>query len=730
MLWRAGACWKDSQLRLRELLTFLILGLSAFTPRPFFAQEDHPPLKRRDDSGPPPPLEVSGWFHRGIQEGMSAAVAGWLPVYLELANHQKEAMRVQVEGALLSKEPQARAEPEFQTQAAVEVPAGSKKRLWIYLRYHASSSNDLSLQTAVVRVRAAGTEQYHKRWQFYCGREDAELSPLGLVSGEHLHNGGSPWGDSMQGDSRQSQVSGRKLEAIEERWLPDDPLGYQSMDLLILRNFDEREMDGKQLEAIRDWVFLGGWTILVPSPGGEIFSTRLAKLLLPPDSFREMKTEEKFEPAGLATMTGNVLRQELRKWWEGERPRLSYLRLDPADLPANAAGLEIFSLDKFQAGSARSSGRRLYLELPFGRGKVGVLTIDDQSISGETSLEFRRALWWEILQPAGHHIRQRQARWSSQVGEFQNERLVRFLKSGLSPELGLWFLAILVLIYLLIIGPGLYFFLKRINRLPWVVWLEPAIVVMYVGLIFLTGHLTRGVLNQMRAVSILHWREGAPFAEKEAYLGVFSSNDARFQIRAPGSRWLRPVFSNDQEAVGVQMTASSKDSQRPRTIAGFHLDLWQTGVFAAMDLVPMKGALEIARSGDPTAGVTKALQISNGTPFSILRGLAFDTVGACYQVGGIPPGGRAVLEGEALRPVDLRQGSSRPRQQAGVQEEGAFADDPLLAEVVLAIIRGEASLNAYGNIACIAVLDRRDADFEVEPGASLKHRADLLVVYR
>jgi ABC-2 type transport system ATP-binding protein len=129
-----------------------------------------------------------------------------------------------------------------------------------------------------------------------------------------------------------------------------------------------------------------------------------------------------------------------------------------------------------------------------------------------------------------------------------------------------------VAIYLTIIGPCVYFFLKRIKRLPWVVWVEPLIVVVYVGLIFLTGYLSRGVLTQTQSVAVYNWRENDPLMIKPSFLGVFSSEEARYRVTSNGARWLRPAFSNEREAarIGLRRDLLAEKADGP-TIEGISI---------------------------------------------------------------------------------------------------------------------------------------------------------------
>ena len=58
------------------------------------------------------------------------------------------------------------------------------------------------------------------------------------------------------------------------------------MDVVVLRDLGTDKLEPRQLQALRAWVYLGGYVIIVPSRGSPaIFRSEIARALLgEPDS--------------------------------------------------------------------------------------------------------------------------------------------------------------------------------------------------------------------------------------------------------------------------------------------------------------------------------------------------------------------------------------------------------------------------------------------------------------
>ncbi len=699
------------------------------------------PVVAQDDAGgvAPPPVEVvQEWFPEDVTNYIGTGLPGWLPIYLELRNNTSSPREVRLEGVVSAAVGLSQSRQFFRTARTVEVNPGPPRKTFVYVWYP-DTSNETFDSRILVRVYD-GDREIHRRPYTISSTRGGGYTPLPvLVSGTSNDELSNLLRNLSQFTLSRTQRRSLAVAVDQprERMLPDDPLGYQSVRALILRNFDERELDDAQVEAIRRWVYLGGTVILVPSVDGAIFSTRLARLMIPPEALSAVQVEEEFRPQALAFLNEargfndeNRLSALLRWKDDDEEAAWTLFRLDPIDDDKAPPTRVLVSVDPRKSiDAAIEASRRLYHEIPYGAGRLGVLTTDPVSTSIAIGSGFQNLLWTAILE--GVPLDSGRSDWNARTARTVNDRLVEFLKKGLSPDLGIWFIGGLVAVYLGLIGPGLYFFLKRINRLPWVVWLQPTVVVVYVGLIFLTGYLTKGVLTETRTLTLFHWRPSEPYLRKEAYLGIFSSDDTRYSVSAPGTRSLLPVFENSKEMVGITSSTRDDDVATSSSIRDFRLDVWQTGVFAARDLVPARGTLEINRleNTDPEVD-TADVEIVNATPMTIRRGFYLPrSRGQIVSVGELPAGGRVRVDGADMTPIDIfRLGEGRSRDDAEVEDP--FEGDELTLEAVKRVLTGDLFERMGSSIVFLGVLDRRERDFEIGQGSTLKHRADILVVYR
>ena len=73
------------------------------------------------------------------------------------------------------------------------------------------------------------------------------------------------------------------------------------------------------------------------------------------------------------------------------------IRIDPVqeDVSGIPGAREIISVDTSREET--SEERRLYVEIPYGRGAVGIFTIDDQTYRDQESAAFLQALWLPVV---------------------------------------------------------------------------------------------------------------------------------------------------------------------------------------------------------------------------------------------------------------------------------------------------------------------------------------------
>jgi hypothetical protein len=667
------------------------------------------------------PVEVVAQkFPEPLARGQAEGTA-WLPYYVELKARRDRPVQVELKISVLNIDQQAATEI-FTARRRVEVPPGAPTRAWLYVRHDGGEGRNLKVRPS---CRADGIDIPLAEGDIATfGGDPDEYEIPAIVVGEHTRASLSPWGESNPSIGRQT-LSNRRLIRFEEKELPDSAAGYQQARLLILRNPDLKTLEPAQAEAIRRWVFQGGWTIFVPSPTGEIFKSPLVSGLLGDigNAFGggarigEPRVRTGFVPQDLHSAEKAERGARFAKAaavFPGEGK--SYTLIDPVRLPAGKDPERVIVSADPGDEEPLSSGARLYYEMAFGSGRVGVMTLDDMALTEESTLGFRAAFWAQIIGgAAAGGIRARG----------RDESIPAVIRSGLTRELGIWFIALLVIVYLAVIGPGLYFLLRRLGKLPAIVWVEPLVVILYVGIIAFTAYVTKGVLTKLRTVTVIEHSGAETLALRRSYLGVFSAGDDRYRVAAPGCDFLENVGDHGGAEPRIDMDLGPPDGP---AIRDFRIAQWGTALFAARAVEDWQdGAkvtvrdLEEEREG--IAGAARRLEIQNDTPFAFRRGFVAEG-GKVYLCPAIPKGGAVSA---SLPEVDLGKSSPSGRSSPGKKADEDLQQDPFegndLLRAAVRSLLGESST-------FIGDIERDDRDFAVDRPSTLDRRADIYVERR
>ncbi len=646
---------------------------------------------------------------------------GWLPYYVELRALTDRAVRVELNLRVAWKGNKTAAV----VRKEVEVAPGAPTRAWVYVPYPGGNEPENFAVEGTARAAGGESVALHAK-QFYRGRAagDQEIEVPMFVVGEHTQAGASLWGgvDGFQTDAGQT-LTDRRILAMKEEQLPDQALGYDAVRFLILRNPDVKALEPAQVDAIRRWVYLGGRVIFVPSPRGEIFRSSLLREFLPGAKVGDPQTAAGFVPENLFVVDKAEKARLVAKagddWGD-----VRFVVADPIEAKAER---QIVS-----AGPAGERRTRLYLEVPFGAGTVGVLTIDDMAPEAK-GLSFRRQLW-ELIAIEGRGRRGmdlRSARAEAQAGERKasGAAIIAAVRGGLPRDLSTWFIVLIVIAYLVIIGPGVYFVLKRLRRLPAIVWVEPLVVVVYLGIIAVTAYAAKGVLTRVRTVTVIDHRWGDPFALRRSWLGMFSATEAEYRIAAPESECIHPIGETTAEGEDpAAIRIDAEGGQRGAALIGYRIAQWGTKTVAAWSMRDVGRAygVSMALRGDPVPAGTKdagwSVTLANHTGFPIRRGFLLlgvrDAKGA-YLIGPIADGAEATFTSPPAVNIDA------PAPKEG---DDGFERSDLLRGAVRAMAGGAG--DDADSLTFIGVLDRDQRDFDVDRPTTLQDRVDLFVERR
>lgn len=289
--------------------------------------------------------------------------------------------------------------------------------------------------------------------------------------------------------------------------LPERPQAWAPLDRLVWQDVDAASLAPGQIAALQTWVAGGGRLVIVGGTAGADVLTGFPDDLLP------------YRPTGVLDVDPAVLRPVL------------------GDLPDQAAPLTAYAGELSRGRVlATSGGRVIAADEPYGSGSVTLLGFDPTTswIAQGDALD---APMWRRLLPA---------RTGGAVSLADDQGIVSTLANlpslALPPIGGL---LVLLLGYIVLVGPVNYLVLRWIDRREWAWVTVPALIAVFTVGSFGIGALLRGSDVIVNEVSIVRGAPGTDQAVAQSYLGIFSPSRAVFQVRVPGDALLAAPMNGD-----------------------------------------------------------------------------------------------------------------------------------------------------------------------------------------
>ncbi|MFQ5653897.1 MAG: hypothetical protein ACE5GW_04100 [Planctomycetota bacterium] len=422
------------------------------------------------------------------------------------------------------------------------------------------------------------------------------------------------WRQSLQSALEGSDELGvrdfvfRTLRADE---MPVAPEAYVPVDRVVLLGVEPGDLGAAQVRALRRAIRGGMRAWIVPGRGGE----------------------------GL----GWVLSEELRRsppvvLIAGGEERTVFL---PAGDPGEGIG---------EPAAVAGSGAPipLVLRYPEGLGEWRRLTTWGGESRFEDVLEesWARSLSGEVLAAEGSPMALAGmigSRWQTAKKAWYSH-LDRALRKQVSPEL----IFIYVIVYLMVAGPGLFLFLRKMGKLAWLLWLQPALVLLFLAATWLVGWATFGLLDESHETLVLFQgsEDGSAYGLSvlSRYTGIAGSRDLE---AADGS--LPIVLPAYKDVPASQSWRLDGDRG---LLKDFPFATWSLSHFYTAGPLEIGGGL---RAEIITVGGKRALvRVTNGLPFP-LREVTFLGWGANQHAGTLAPGESREFHrgsGASVRPRD------------------------------------------------------------------------------
>jgi len=418
-----------------------------------------------------------------VEVGMGRVIRGgvWTPVVVDLENPGPS-----VDGSVLVRFSE-NGQQKGASREPVELATGAKKRVTVYARPRSGpQSIEVSFEDARERVRV-GPEQISIQ------TADKDDVIVGLVS---MGGRGDP-------GMRPLTSATTRVAVIDSEELPEAWPAYDAIDALVLRDPDTSKLGPSRVAAIKAWVSAGG--VLVVTAG---------------EKWRAMD-----DPSFTELLPVRV---------EGVRTVDARTLPEPFGLYEGDVVMAIASPLRGASIITGPGGEPLLSEARYGLGRVAFLAVDPGDLAN-VSPDAKARLWRGVLLLPPEPVEDPSNPGGGYYGGYNTPS--QFIQQELSriPPLqppSVLLVTALIGLYVLVVGPGDYFLLKRMNKLHWTWITYPTAIAAFSGLIYLYATLTRSSDMMVRTLSLIDAPAeppGAP-APVRVFGGVYSPRAGRYGV--------------------------------------------------------------------------------------------------------------------------------------------------------------------------------------------------------
>ncbi len=467
----------------------------------------------------------------------------------------------------------------LKTQAyrQVVVEAGGKKRFFFYLFHEAYWDSDVAVEAVLTGKTGVSTSAWG-----HCSSGTGEYAVYPVIS----RTEGRTHHVDVEAVQEGFNLSGYREGSVERAdvsTLPDHWLGYVGAGAVILDDAPVEKMTPRQQEALLTYAEQGGAVVVVPGSDPNWFRTPFAKRLLGVTAVesQEMDAGRYPELQGYLQMTSTT------------RFYVMDFKTEPVvhGLPEGGTPLMV----------SPSESRQNILVMCFEEPRLNL------------SREARALLWRELVR-----VRLRQDLMSVE-SLVDKETLVQNMTS--LPSAGV--IVLLLIAYIIAVGPANYFTLRRMRREPLLPVTILAISIFFVGLFFVVGFILRGVGTNARLVTVLRVNPGSTSYIQYDHLCVIPSFPTSVSVEAPEESALMSLTEGEQRPIRQDGRFSFEN---------YGLGMWEPGAFVSVTPSKMDGGFKIEWRGTE-------MYVKNSTRFHLEHVVFRDVDNYSYRLlGDLPPG--------------------------------------------------------------------------------------------
>ncbi len=324
---------------------------------------------------------------------------------------------------------------------------------------------------------------------------------------------------------------------------PNTSIALESLSSLYVNSEQALKLNQDQASALTEWVAGGGHLILAVEQPADLRATTWLQPLSPfvPEGVSTVEVGATFfdwlasvdeSAVPLPTVSSAMVRNALPSRSRNQVPgsELAYRRV-PRELSFESETLPVVTGNVVGGEVLLRSGESpLVVSGKRGRGQVTVLAFSPER-EPFSSWKSRPWFWAKLNRiPEGWFEAPRFNSWG---GESVDGVFGSLIESRQVRKLPVKWLLLLLVVYLVVIGPFDHWWLKKINRqmLTWITF--PIYVVVFSLLIYFIGYRLRaGELewNEFHLVDVLQQTEGQARLRGRSYSAIYSPSNARYQV--------------------------------------------------------------------------------------------------------------------------------------------------------------------------------------------------------
>lgn len=377
--------------------------------------------------------------------------------------------------------------------------------------------------------------------------------------------------------------------------LPSDATGWSSVKVILASAPLLARIEDRERSAIAAWIETGGRLVVFPRTENDFASPWLRELVGP------------LSPERLAT-------------------------------PGMSSELEARNVERFAlACRERQRTEAFGCSVPIGFGRVFVASYDATSAAAiETGAprELARAVFAapDDLSPMLSFARDRDNVGADYygVGGFPDLRAALDPNEGFRPALVL--VALVLLLYVVVVGPINFGWVQRKNRPVLALVTTPLAALVCLLVLLMVGYVGKGVEMRYRRFELIDAVEGHANAPARRYTGLFSTRPGSFDLPGPtsGAAYRIEGRNADQGPTYVHEGARVR-------MPDFRAGLWETVFLREDRIVPLGGSVRFDRDDRRLATVR------NTTSLDLEDAFIVDAGGSIYRVGRVRARGSAII---------------------------------------------------------------------------------------